>query len=136
MKGLATALAIVAATAVLDAQMTVSVPFKFEAGGKPFPAGEYSIELRPDGSVGLRAAPTGVEIVIAAKEKQKRPARVEAPEIVFDMVGNFEPSFSEYVADYLLSEIWLPDGNGVVVLTTTGKHDHRTVTGRLTASTR
>ena len=34
LKGLAAALAIIAASTVVDAQVTVSVPFKFEAGGK------------------------------------------------------------------------------------------------------
>jgi hypothetical protein len=37
LKGLAAALAIIAASTVVDAQATVSVPFKFEAGGKSFP---------------------------------------------------------------------------------------------------
>ena len=32
---------------------------------------------------------------------------------------------------FKLSEIWLPGIDGVVVLTTSGKHEHQTVTGRL-----
>ena len=129
---LATTHAIVAAAAAAQAQVNVSVPFKFEAGGKSFPPGEYSVELKPDGAIGLRPAQNGVELVISAKETLKRTTgKVEQPELVFDMVGNFEPSFSEYVTDYLLSEVWLPGADGVVVLTTSGKHDHRTVTGRV-----
>lgn len=128
----AIALVMITASMVVKAQMIVDVPFKFEAGGKAFPPGQYSIEIKADGGIGLRPAPNGVEIVIAAKERRKQPARsVPQPELVFDKVGNFEPSFSEYVTDYLLSEVWLPGTDGVVVLTTTSKHEHQTVTGRL-----
>jgi hypothetical protein len=85
-----------------------------------------------DGSVGLRAVPNGVELVIKAKEILKQSTRaVRQPELVFDVVGNFEPSFSEYVTDYLLSEIWLPGADGIVVVRTNGKHEHQTIAGRL-----
>ena len=132
LKAIAIAVVVIAASMVVTAQMIVDVPFKFEAGGKPFPPGQYSIDVKADGSIGLRPTPNGVEIVIAAKERRKQPARaVQQPELVFDKVGNFEPSFSEYVTDYLLSEVWLPGTDGIVVLTTSGKHDHQTVTGRL-----
>ena len=128
----AIALAMIAASIAVNAQMTVDVPFKFEAGGKPFPAGQYTIDIKADGSIELRASPSGAATVIAAKERRKPAGRAIAqPELVFDKVGNFEPSFSEYVTDYLLSEVWLPGADGVVVLTTNGKHDHQTVTGRL-----
>jgi hypothetical protein len=131
------ALVMIAASMAVSAQMTVDVPFKFEAGGKSFPSGQYSIEIKADGSVELRPLPAGAATVIAAKERQKQGARpVTQPEIVFDKVGNFEPSFSEYVTDYLLSEVWLPGADGVVVLTTTGRHDHQTVQGRSSATGR
>jgi hypothetical protein len=123
---------IIAASVAVKAQMTVDVPFKFEAGGKAFPPGQYSIEIKADGGIGLRPLPNGVETVIAAKERRKPAAdAVKQPEVVFDKVGNFEPSFSEYVTDYLLSEVWLPGADGVVVLITSGRHEHQTVTGRV-----
>jgi hypothetical protein len=135
LKTAAIAVAILAASTAVHAQVTVNVPFKFEAGGKPFPPGEYAIELKKDGAVGLRSAAGGTELVIPAAEKRKPARPIQQPELVFDMVGNFEPSFSEYVTDSLLSEIWLPGGaDGVIVLTTTAKHDHRTVHGRLAAT--
>jgi hypothetical protein len=136
LSGLAIALAIIAGSGVARAQVTMTVPFKFEAGGKSFPPGEYSIGLKQNGAIGLRSGPNGVELVIPAKERLKqRMPPINEPELVFDMVGNFEPSYSEYVTDYLLSEVWLPDADGVIVLTTSGKHQHRTVKGRLTAPT-
>jgi hypothetical protein len=131
LKVFAIALVVIAASLGLSAQMTVDVPFKFEAGGKSFPPGQYSIAIKADGAVELRAVPNGVATMLAAKERKQPARKVEQPELVFDKVGNFEPSFSEYVTDYLLSEIWLPGTDGVVVLTTNGKHDHQTVTGRL-----
>ena len=129
---LAVAFVMMAASVVICAQVTVDVPFKFEAGGKAFPPGQYSIEIKADGAIELRSLPSGVAIVIAAKERLKQTARpVKQPEVVFDKVGNFEPSFSEYVTDYLLSEVWVPGIDGVVVLTTNGKHEHQTITGRI-----
>ena len=133
LKTAALAIAVLAASTVAHAQVAVSVPFKFEAGGKPFPPGEYAIELKKDGAIGLRSASGGAELMIPAAERRKPTRPVQQPELVFDMVGNFEPSFSEYVTDYLLSEIWLPGADGVIVLTTNAKHDHRTLQGRLAA---
>ena len=133
---LAIAIGLLAVAAVADAQVAVSVPFKFEAGGKAFPPGDYVIELKKEGAIGVRSTLNGAELVIAAKERQKPTRSIQQPELVFDMVGNFEPSFSEYVTDYLLSEVWLPGVDGVIVLTTISKHDHRTVQGKLAPSRR
>ena len=32
---------------------------------------------------------------------------LEEPQLIFDVVGNFEPSYTEYVTDFLLAEVWL-----------------------------
>ena len=49
---------------------------------------------------------------------------------MFDMVGNFEPSYTEYITDYLLSEVWLGGPDGLLVLETQSQHKHQAVKGQ------
>jgi hypothetical protein len=131
LKAAITAFAIAAGSTAAYAQTIITVPFKFEAGGKSFAPGDYSIELKEGGAVSVKPAHGGTEVVMRAiKSLQKPTAAKEDAELVFDMVGNFEPSYSEYVTDYVLSEIWLPGVEGVLVFETTGAHQHRSVKGR------
>jgi hypothetical protein len=55
---------------------------------------------------------------------------LEEPQLVFDVVGNFEPSYTEYVMDYLLGEMWLPGADGFLVHTTKGAHQRQTIKGQ------
>jgi hypothetical protein len=47
------------------------------------------------------------------------------------MVGNFEPSYTEYVTDYVLAEVWLPGQDGLQVHTLKGAHQNQTVKGEI-----
>ena len=51
------------------------------------------------------------------------------PQLVFDMVGNFAPSYTEYVTDYVLAEVWLPGGDGFQVHTMKGAHKTKILKG-------
>jgi hypothetical protein len=129
----ATVLAVVLAadSTVAYAQMTVKIPFKFDAGGKPFPAGSYWIGQDAGGSITLRQEPDGAQVSVPCLKKLTQPTPVlEQPQLVFDMVGNFEPSYTEYVTDYLLSEVWLEGTDGFLVLATQGPHQHQIVKGQ------
>jgi hypothetical protein len=55
---------------------------------------------------------------------------LEEPQLIFDAVGNFEPSYTEHVTDYLLAEVWLPEEEGFLVHTTKGAHQNQTVKGQ------
>ena len=56
----------------------------------------------------MRLATGGAEVVLRAiKRLEKHTTLTDAAELVFDAVGNFEPSYSDYVTEYLLSEVWL-----------------------------
>jgi hypothetical protein len=112
------------------AQSTFKIPFKFEAGGKPFPPGDYSVVRKADGKIILRQESKGEELALTVIRKLPQPQpRIEGPQLVFDMVGNFEPSYTEYVTDYLLSEVWLPGEDGLLVLETKGAHQHKALKG-------
>src|SRR4030042_2767559 len=72
------------------------IPFKFKAGGKTCPAGEYSLAQKGEGQIALRKEPGGEEILISFLERLPQPETpVEEFQLVFDVVGNFEPSYTE-----------------------------------------
>ena len=125
------AFALVAGSTVTYAQGTFKIPFKFEAGGKKFPPGEYWVAQKADGQITLRLESKAEEVPIPFIQKLAEPKpAIEEPQLVFDMVGNFEPSYTEYVTDYLLAEVWLPGEGGFLVFTTKGAHQHQTVKGQ------
>jgi hypothetical protein len=112
------------------AQVTFKIPFKFEAGGKKFPPGEYWVAQNGDGQFTLRQLVSGQEIKIPFIKKLAQPdPPVVQPQLVFDMVGNFAPSYTEYVTDYVLAEAWLPGEDGLLVHTLKGAHQNKIVTG-------
>jgi hypothetical protein len=127
----ALAFALIAGGTVTYAQGTFKIPFKFEAGGKKFPPGEYWVAQKGDGQITLRQESKAEEVPIPFIQKLAEPKpAIEEPQLVFDMVGNFEPSYTEYVTDYLLAEVWLPGEGGFLVFTTKGAHQHQTVKGQ------
>jgi len=112
------------------AQGTFKIPFKFEAGGKKLPPGEYRVDQKEDGPIVLLQASTGKEVQISYITKLAQPEPpIKEPQLVFHMVGNFEPSYTEYVTDYVLAEVWLPGQDGLQVHTLKGAHKNQTIKG-------
>ncbi len=127
------AFALIAGATVAYAQGTFKIPFKFEAGGNKLPPGEYWVAQKGDGQLTLRQESTGKEFQIPFIKRLAQPnPSVDAPQLVFDMVGNFEPSYTEYMTDYLLAEMWLPGEDGFLVHITKGAHKLQTVKGQVT----
>ena len=125
------AFALVAGSTVTYAQGTFKIPFKFEAGGKKFPPGEYWVAQKGDGQITLRQESKAEEIPIPFIQKLAEPKpAIEEPQLVFDVVGNSEPSYTEYVTDYVLAEVWLAGEGGFLVFTTKGAHQHQTIKGQ------
>ncbi len=124
-------LTLLGAAPAASAQGVFKIPFKFEAGGKKFAAGEYRVAFLEGGKIVLRKEPGGEDVVIPFAERLKTsgPA-VEEPQLVFDVVGNFEPSYTEYVTDYLLSEVWFPGEDGFLIHRTKGAHQNQVVKGQ------
>ena len=123
-----TALAVLATAPPVDAQSAFKVPFAFESGGKKFPAGTYTVTKSGDGQITFMQVTTAKEVVVpfTAKLPQADPPAT-GPRLVFDEVGNFEPSYTEYFTVYVLAEVWLSEPEGYLVHTTKGAHKHRTV---------
>jgi hypothetical protein len=128
----ALAFALIAGGTVVYAQGTFKIPFKFEAGGKKFPPGEYRVDQKEDGPITLRQESTGKEFPVPVIQRLAQPSPpLQVPQLVFDMVGNFEPSYTEYVTDYVLAEVWLPGQDGLQVHTLKGAHQNQTVNGEI-----
>ena len=121
---------LVAGVTLSHAQGTFKVPFKFQAGGKKLPAGDYTLMKAAEGQLTLRQESTGKEIPIPFTERIAQPKPpVAEPQLVFDEVGDFEPSYTEYFTVYILSEVWLAGEDGFRVHTTKGAHQTKVVKG-------
>ncbi len=119
-----------AGAAMAYAQASFKIPFKFEAGGKKFPPGEYRVAQKEDGQIALRQESTGLEVQVPFTQKLAQPnPPIEEPQLIFHVVGNFEPSYTEYFTVYLLAEVWLPGEDGLLVHTTKGAHQTQIVKG-------
>jgi hypothetical protein len=124
------AVALAAAAPPAYAQAAFKVPFNFESGGKKFPAGSYLVTRTGDGQVTFQQVSTGKESVLPFSQKltPSEPPAAE-PRLVFDEVGNFEPSYTEYFTVYVLAEVWLSGQEGYLIHTTKGAHKNQVVKG-------
>jgi hypothetical protein len=127
------ACALAAAAAPVQAQAAFKVPFKFESGGKTFPAGSYVVTRPAEGQVTFQQVSTGKESALPFSQKLA-PAEPPAsePRLVFDEVGNFEPSYTEYFTVYVLAEVWLTGQDGYLIHATKGAHKTQVVKGEAT----
>ena len=126
----ALALFFLAGAATASGQATFKVPFPIKAAGKSLAAGEYAVARTAEGGLVLRQVSSGKEIPVAVIERIPRPEPpADGPRLVFDEVGDFAPSYTEYVTVYVLAEVWLPGEDGYRVHVTKGAHKTRAVTG-------
>ena len=127
----ATALVLVAGATEAIAKGTFTIPFTFQASGTSLPKGEYSVVQKDDSHITLRQEATGKEFPVAFTKKLAQPSPPLAePQLVFDVVGNFAPSYTEYVTDYVLAEVWLQGADGFLVHTMKGAHKTQTIKGQ------
>lgn len=124
------ALALAVGAPFVQAQATFKIPFKFESGGKKLPAGDYTVTRTGEGQLTFLQASNGKETQFPYTGKLAQPnPPVAEPRLVFDEVGAFEPSYTEYFTIYVLAEVWLPGEEGLLVHTTKGAHKNKTVNG-------
>lgn len=106
------------------------IPFDFRAAGKKIPAGEYWFGFDQAGKLLLRQMATGKELELQVLEKLSPPEQPPAePRLVFDEVGDFAPSYTEYFTVYVLSEIWFTGQDGFLIHVTKSQHKEKTVNG-------
>ncbi len=128
----ALAFGLVAGSTAAHAQGIFKIQFEFEAGGKKFSPGEYLVTQKEDKKIAIRKEPNGEEVLIPFIQRLEQPKpSIPEPQLVFDAVGNFEPSYTEYVTEYVLAEVWLPGEDGFLIHTTKGAHQDQTVKGKI-----
>ena len=120
-----------AGAAEVTAQDKFTISFPFQAAGIKLPKGEYTIIPKDDKHLTLRQVSTDKEFQIPFTKRLPQPSPALAePQLSFDMVGNFAPSYTEYITEYLLAEVWLPGAEGYLVHTTKGAHKTQIVKGQ------
>ncbi len=123
-------LGLAAGPAVGRAQATFKIPFKFKVAGKNAPAGEYWVGQSGEGEILIRQIETGKELSVPFTEALVPPTPPPTePRLVFDEVGDFVPSYTEYITVYVLAEVWLSEKDGFRVHLTKGAHNVKTVAG-------
>jgi hypothetical protein len=128
--GMALILILVAGVASVFAQAAFKVPFPLQAGGKKLAAGDYAVIKAADGGLALRQETTGKEIPLTVLERIAKPEPpVPGSRLVFDEVGDFAPSYTEYITVYVLAEVWLPGEDGYRVHVTKGAHKTKEIKG-------
>ena len=107
------------------------VPFKFKVASQDFAAGEYRVHVNEEGRIVFHATATGREAAFPVAGALEAPAEpAEVPRLVFSIVGNFAPSYSEYVTEYVLTETWLGGDGGLLIRAFRGTYETKVVTGR------
>jgi hypothetical protein len=96
---------------------TVDIKFKFQANGKLFEPGTYSVDFGSNGNVMLTPA-KGAAVDIP-RTKTLGGRNVRKVELVFDRVGSL----------LFLSEVWLP-GRGGCEVSRADTEDRQTVKGK------
>jgi hypothetical protein len=120
---------LLAGVALAATQADFQVPFSLRAAGKDLAAGEYAVAKTAEGGIVLKQMSSGKEIALKVLERIKPEAPAAEPRLVFDEVGDFAPSYTEYITVYVLSEVWFPGEDGYRVHVTKGAHKTKVVTG-------
>ncbi|UCE42959.1 MAG: hypothetical protein JSV17_08435 [Candidatus Aminicenantes bacterium] len=98
-------------------QASFKIPVKFEVEDKSYPPGNYLVAQKEEGKISLREVTGDEEILLPViKKLEQSDPPITEPQLIFDMVANFEPSYTEYVTEYLLAEVWLTEKDGFLVL--------------------
>jgi hypothetical protein len=107
------------------------MPFKFKVAAQSFAAGEYRIHVNEEGRVVFHEITTERETTFPVAGKLDPPAEAaEEFRLVFNIVGNFEPSYTEYITEYVLTEVWLGGDKGHLIRAFKGTYESHVVTGR------
>ena len=112
--------AFVAGVAMASAQtITVEIGFPFVAGGKDMIAGKYAVEVPPGGGPVVLTSASGISGLMPVITTLGRHDLDKGAEFVFDKIDG----------KMVLSEVWLPERDGFLVLATKAPHQHAVVGG-------
>jgi len=105
--------------AVASAQtISAQVDFPFVVAGKDMPAGKFSVEIPANGPLVFHG-PDKSRIIMTFVTTLGRHDRDSDAEFVFDKVGG----------KLILSEVWAPNKDGLLLVATSERHEHAVVGG-------
>ena len=113
--------ALVASTAQASEVVNSTVPFAFTAGTSDLPAGQYRLTIdRDQRVVTVQDAKSGKSVVVQFVTTLSRDPGSKSGEarVVFDKSED---------GKHMLSEVWSPKGDGVLVGAAKGKHEHKVI---------
>jgi hypothetical protein len=99
-------------------KITAEIGFPFVAGDKDMPAGKYVMEVTAAGPV-MVLGPGGIRAVLPVITTLGRHDQDPDSEFVFDKVNGKS----------VLSEIWMPKQDGLLLLATKAPHEHAVLGG-------
>jgi hypothetical protein len=127
----ATALVLAAGSTQAYAQSTFTIPFPFKAGATSLPKGDYLVVQKDDSQMTLKQLSTGKEYQVSFTKRLAQPSPPNAePQLVFDVVGDFAPSYTEYITVYVLAEVWQPGADGFLIHEMKGAHQTKIIKGQ------
>jgi hypothetical protein len=98
---------------------SVEIKFKFIVGGKIMDAGNYAVDVADGGKVVLKAEKGGTVELSSVKDLGRR--KVSKAELVFDEAGSM----------MYLSEVWVPEKDGIKVGGADGAERRVTVSSKV-----
>jgi hypothetical protein len=117
--GFVALLAGVSAYGQTAASLKATIPFQFTAGGKVYPAGEYTLDRDALAQIFTIKGPGNVSGLAMVSTRLAGAIHTTPADahVVFDTIGQ----------TYYLSEIWIPGEDGFLLHSTKEKHEHRIV---------
>ena len=94
-------------------KIVAQIAFPFVAGDKDMPAGKYVIEVTDAGQV-MIVGPGGIRAVLSVVSRLGRHDQDPDSEFIFDKIDGKS----------VLSEIWLPKKDGLLLLANKAPHEH------------
>jgi hypothetical protein len=99
-------------------RVSAEIAFPFVAGGKDLPAGKYAVVVEPGKPVEL-VGQDGSRVLLRVITTLGRHDQDPDSEFVFDKIDGKS----------VLSEIWMPKRDGLLVLATDRPHEHAVIGG-------
>jgi len=100
--------------------LSAEIGFPFVAGGKEMAAGKYTVRVTEDRErMAVLMGPGGLQVIMPVITTLGRHDKDPDAEFVFDKIDG----------KAVLSEVWMPSKDGLLLVASKGRHEHAVVGG-------
>jgi hypothetical protein len=100
--------------------VTAEIGFPFVAGGKEMASGKYTVRVTEDRDrMVVLMGPGGLQVILPVITTLGRHDKDPDAEFVFDKIDG----------KAVLSEVWMPSKDGLLLVASKGRHEHAVVGG-------